>query len=388
MFKKIIRFIKYNTIITAMIAIAFIAVASVMAANEDVKKVIGEEIVERSGVDNTVLLAADLENFDLKMEITGALEDEENFYIDYQYNTLAIKDNVWQEVLVEKQLTVSKASLDGRDLGLYLMEELGEIIDYQLAFLKEVQEKEEEKGVTVVLEKTEYTGLIGLVFNTKTKELSGYEPVVKPEVADSSAPQPSGTMEPTGDGETSDDYSGDLENSAYYEFLINNCLSNGGYWYGGTCNAEAEIIVPVCDSENLDLCVTQELCEGADLYWYDSNDEGNEICNFEEPPHPNPLPPGEGDDEDTADPSICDVDNLDLCIDQDLCEGAGLFWYDSNDDGSEICNLEEPPHPNPLPSGEGGDKDPVTEKTDEEICLEDLGLYWYGGECHLEEEEE
>jgi len=32
---------------------------------------------------------------------------------------------------------------------------------------------------------------------------------------------------------------------------------------------------PVCDSEHLDLCTTQELCERASLYWY------SETCNTE-----------------------------------------------------------------------------------------------------------
>jgi len=189
MLKKIAKFIKYNTLTVVVIAIAFVAVASAMADEDTRNKVIGEEIVEKSGVDNTALLAADLDNFDMEMKITGATEDPPeveggNYYIDYQYKTLAIKDNVWQEVLVKKQMTVSKRSLEGRDLGLYVKEELGEIIDYQLAYLKKVQDSEEEKGRTVVLETTEYTGLIGMVLNTKTKELPGYEPVVKPEVVE------------------------------------------------------------------------------------------------------------------------------------------------------------------------------------------------------------
>jgi hypothetical protein len=345
------KFIKYNTLVAAIVVVAFVAVASVMASSEDVKKIIGEEVVEKSGVDNTVLLAADLENFDLKMEITNVLEDDENYYIDYQYNTLAIKDNVWREVLKREQIIVSKAALDGEDLGLYLMEELGEIIDYQLAFLKEVQEKEEEKGVTVVLEKTEYTGLIGLVFDTKTKELPGYEPVVKPPVAevadtlqddstqsmeltdDSSTPQPFGTMEPT-----DDDY---VEDSYYYEWLIGNCISNGGYWYDSVCNAEEEVI---------------------------ETDDSSA-----------PQPSG------TMEPTICDADNLDLCIDQVLCEDAGLYWYDSNDDGNEVCNILQDDSSAPQPSGTMEPTDEPAEKTDEEICLE-MELYWYEGECHVEEE--
>ena len=184
MLKKIVKFIRYNALVTVVIIIAFVAVASAVADEDTRNKVIGEEVVEKSGVDNSALLATDLDNFDLAMKIVGALEDEENYYINYQYKTLAIKNNVWQEVLYQKQMTVSKESLDGRDLGLYVMEELGEIIDYQLAYLKEVQENEVDKGETRITEVKEYTGLIGLVLDTETKELPGYEPVIKPVVSE------------------------------------------------------------------------------------------------------------------------------------------------------------------------------------------------------------
>ena len=170
--------------VTVVVVIAFVAVASAVADEDTRNKVIGEEVVEKNGVDNTALLAADLDSFDLAMKIVGALEDEDNYYIDYQYKTLAIKDNVWQEVLYQKQMTVSMKSLEGRDLGLYVMEELGEIIDYQLAYLKEVQENEADKGETRITEVKEYTGLIGLVFDTETKELPGYEPIIKPVVSE------------------------------------------------------------------------------------------------------------------------------------------------------------------------------------------------------------
>ncbi|MBU4338066.1 hypothetical protein KKD57_00725, partial [Patescibacteria group bacterium] len=61
MLKKIISFIKYNTFTAIIATVAFVAVASAVASNEGVKnKIIGEEIVEKSGVDNSALLAADL----------------------------------------------------------------------------------------------------------------------------------------------------------------------------------------------------------------------------------------------------------------------------------------------------------------------------------------
>ena len=273
MLKKIAKFIKYNTLAAVIIAIAFVAVASAMADEETRNKVIGEEIVEKSGVDNTALLAADLDNFDMEMKITGAMEDppeieDGNYYIDYQYKTLAIKDNVWQEVLVKKQMVVSKKSLAGRDLGLYVKEELGEIIDYQLAYLKKVQDSEAEKGRTVVLETTEYTGLIGMVLDTKTKELPGYEPVVKPvepEIKEDDgntineefeekdiengkldieeeSPPASPSQEPSLTSPSQGEEKNYPAGAPVWEQMEKNCLNNGGFWYNDTCNAEEEIV--------------------------------------------------------------------------------------------------------------------------------------------------
>ena len=123
MFKKIITFIKYNTFTAIIIAVAFVAVASAVASNEDIKKnVIGEEIVETQGVDNTLLLATDLEEFDLEMKITDVFQDDENYYVDYQFNTLGIQDNVWQEIFNQGQLVVSIESLEVGDLWLYVIE--------------------------------------------------------------------------------------------------------------------------------------------------------------------------------------------------------------------------------------------------------------------------
>ena len=422
MFKKIINFIKYSNVFTIVALVVFVAIASAIASNEDiVDKVLGEEIVETQGVDNTLLLATDLEDFDMEMKITNVTEDtflEEaelpigssasdeksdagNYYIDYQYRTLGIQDDVWQEIFRQKQLVISKTALADRDLGLYVMEELGEIIDYEIAYLKEVQENEEEKGETFVVETTIYTGLIGLVFDTKTKKLPGYELVVKPPVVeetspDDDAPHPNPLPLGEGDGETPDDY---VKDSYYYEWLIGDCLSGGGYWYNSVCNTEPEITDPVCDADNIDLCTTQELCEIAGLYWYD-NDDGNDVCNVEEEDPdgtsaPQPSGTMEPANEDPEDPEItdpvCDADNLDLCTDQDLCEGISLYWYDNNDDGDDVCNISQEGSTQSMEPTDAPaftcDADHPTLCDAEEIC-KDMGLYWYGGECHLEEEAE
>ncbi len=179
--EKIIYFIKYhNAFIIGLVGI-FVVMSSVLAASPQVREaMIGKAIIGRQGIDNSAILIADLDNFDFEMKIKDVFEDEESYHLKYSYKTMGIEQNIWKEIEKEGMLNVVKVAIEGEDLGLYVAEELGEIVDSQLAYLKEVQEKESQKGKTLVQETTKYTALIGLVLDSKTKVLPGYEPVVKP----------------------------------------------------------------------------------------------------------------------------------------------------------------------------------------------------------------
>ncbi|GAG73462.1 unnamed protein product [marine sediment metagenome] len=111
-------------------------------------------------------------------------EDEKNYYVDYAFNTFGIENNVWQSQVRQPQMTISKAALGGQDLGLYVAEEIGEVADYELNYLKEVQTAEREKGMTKLVASVDYTGLIGLILDVKDKILPGYEPVITEEICD------------------------------------------------------------------------------------------------------------------------------------------------------------------------------------------------------------
>jgi hypothetical protein len=391
--QKIIEFVKYHNAFTIVLILALVGAGAVFA-NEDVRDaVIGEEVViETKGLDNSVILAADLEVFDAMMQIIGVTEDAENYFVEYAYQTLAIQDNSWAEFTRQEVLDVSKAALADRDLGLYLIEELGEIVENELALLKEVQEEELAKGKTEIVETIDYTGLIGLVLDAKNKILPGYEPKVF------------GCMDSTANNynpdATQDDESCDYsilgctdtnaknynsmaeknDDSCEYEQLppviepIFGCMdstatnynpsateNNGSCVYpplpvstpsvplahppaltsptpptpiygcmdstamnynpdatedNGSCVYPAPPVdepEDVCDADHLDLCNTQELCQGISLYWYD------DACNTsaEEPPAP-----------------ICDLEHLNLCLTESDCSGVSGFWY------GDACNPE------------------------------------------------
>lgn len=183
MFQKITNFIKYHNSFAIGISLVLVLSFSAMASEDVRNVVIGEEIITEQGIDNLQLLYADLENFNINLKINNVSEDEENYYVDYTFNTIAVRDNIWQPVIKLEKFTVNKNALKNRDLGIYLAEELSEVARGEMAYLKEAQKTERERGMTQIVKTTDYTGLIGLTLDLKNKILPGYEPVIKlPEI--------------------------------------------------------------------------------------------------------------------------------------------------------------------------------------------------------------
>jgi len=177
-----LRFIKYNNAFLIILGIVFLAAGSSFASEKVRDTVIGQTIEEVKGVDNSALLAINLDSLKQEMSIADVAEDEDNYLVSYAFSTFDIKDNIWQNQTKTQTLKVPKDALKGgKDLGLYVQSELAQIMDNQLAYLKDAKEKEQKKGETKIVKTTKYTGLKGLVLNSETKELEGYEPVIKKE---------------------------------------------------------------------------------------------------------------------------------------------------------------------------------------------------------------
>ena len=284
--KNIINFIKYHNAFTIILGLVLLATASVFA-NEDARNtVIGEKVEIQQGIDNSQLLAADLNNFDLTLKITNLSEDEDNYYVNYTYQTLGIRDNVWQPVAEEKTLTVSKNALGNEDLGLYVQKELSEAVAYQLDFLKRVQADESQIGMTKMTASVDYTGLIGVVLDIKNKILSGYTPMITKEVCDNEDNDKDGLIDE------------DLGK-----------ISCGG----GACYREAD----ACVNGISQICVpgtpAMETCDGIDNNCDGRIDEDGICAPPEQPPIENPpvIP----------EPPVCQPA-------EEICDGA-----DNNCDG-------------------------------------------------------
>lgn len=180
--QKITNFFKYNNAFVIILGALFLAAGSSFASETVRDAVIGQTIEEMSGMDNSALLSASLDSLKQEMSIADVSEDEESYYVVYSFSTFDIKDNSWQNQTKNQILKVPKDALNGgKDLGLYIQSELAQVMDGHLAYLKDAQEKEQKKGITKIVKTTKYTGLKGLVLNSETKELDGYEPVIKKE---------------------------------------------------------------------------------------------------------------------------------------------------------------------------------------------------------------
>lgn len=183
--QKLLSFIKYNNAFVIGLVLVLFGGGAIIAASPDTRSAIaGREIVIVQGVDNSRIINADLENFDFQMKINNVTEDAVNYYVDYSFRTIGIESNEWQTITRNLQMTVAKDALAGQDLGLYVQKQLASIADNELAYLKQAQDAEIEKGATQIVRTTDYTGLIGLVLDVKNAVLPGYEPVVKPEPAE------------------------------------------------------------------------------------------------------------------------------------------------------------------------------------------------------------
>lgn len=178
MHKKIIDFIKYNNAFTIGFVICFFGFGISFAASPQLRDGVYSSEETVVSVDNGLIVSTDFDNFNFNLRINSITEDEKNYFVVYSYQTLAIEDGFWQAKELEKNLTVSKEALEGKDLGLYVAEELGENINYEMSYLKKVQKLEKERGESPKIVAVEYSGLIGKLLNPEEKVIEGYNPVI------------------------------------------------------------------------------------------------------------------------------------------------------------------------------------------------------------------
>lgn len=185
-YQKVVHFIKYHNAFTIIFVICFFGFGIGFAAIPEMRDSVYSSEETVVSIDNGLIISADLDSFAFNLRINSVTEDEKNYYAAYSYQTLVVEDGFWQSKEIEKTLTVGKEALGGKDLGLYVAEELGENIGSELSYLKRVQKLEKEKGESQKVVAVEYSGLIGKLLNPKEKVIEGYSPVIAEVVPESS----------------------------------------------------------------------------------------------------------------------------------------------------------------------------------------------------------
>jgi len=182
--KSFTNFLKYNNLVPITLGIIFLGAGGALAANDSTRQAIYSSTETVRTVDNSLMLAANFDNNDVGLRINSITEDEINYYIEYSYKTMIVSDFVWQNDLKKGNMIFSKKSMMDRDLGLYAAEQIGQVIDQNILYLKEVQSKEKKQGLTVKSSVIAYSGLVGKLFDRKEKVFPGYQPVIPPTVAE------------------------------------------------------------------------------------------------------------------------------------------------------------------------------------------------------------
>lgn len=185
---RVVHFFSYHNAVPIAVSIMLLGAGGVFAATNPEAIYSEEESVV--SVDNTYIANKDFDAWTARITIGIVTEDEENYYVAYSLSTIDIVDGVWQDVTKDLTLKVAKGLLgEYGDLGLYVTKQLREVVDGELARLKETQ-KFERRTVTRKTIATEYNGLVGRFLDSTTEELPGYVPVVTPPPAPPPEPDP------------------------------------------------------------------------------------------------------------------------------------------------------------------------------------------------------
>jgi len=176
--RKFVTFLKYNNAIPIAFTVLMVGAASTYAAANP--EVIIEKTEEVISIDNSYIAEINLKKYTPTARIVSVKEDDIFYYVEFDFSTIELKDFVWQDITVRKEIRVEKGGLGPyRDLGLYVTEQLKELIDHELQRLRETQKFEiaqrSEKKVVVA-----YSGLVGGFLSDKVETIKGYKPVVVP----------------------------------------------------------------------------------------------------------------------------------------------------------------------------------------------------------------
>lgn len=176
---RLLHFFQYNNAVPIIFAVVILGAGSAFAATNPEVFIDSQQNVVSP--DTTYIASADVTNFDFQLKITDITEDSDNYYVVYTYRSIGPVEYVWKEYITGGTLTVSHREIEGKDLGIFVARQLGELLAHERTYLREVQVAEKARGASSKVVVTEYSGLIGKFLDTKEEVFPGYVPVVAEE---------------------------------------------------------------------------------------------------------------------------------------------------------------------------------------------------------------
>lgn len=175
--QKISNFIQYNNAFV-LIVVFVLGISGVALGSENIREgvLLGKE--EREiGVDNAILLATDIENWQFEPQILSIETDEEYYYVSYKLKSLAIQGNIWQELWRENLLKFEKNSDRYTNVEDYIVKEIGEVVAHEHQLLKDSKKAALKQGMTQKALVVEYNGLVGRVLNLERRVIPQENPL-------------------------------------------------------------------------------------------------------------------------------------------------------------------------------------------------------------------
>ena len=178
MWKRFLHFVQYNNAFTIILFVLFAGSSVTFAASPDARGAVYASNSQVISVDNAYLLAQDFDTYSFDAEVGAVTEDDEKYYVDYTYRTVELHDGAWMDVHKHGTITAFKKSFVGKDLGLYVAEQLSQVVRGLREDLAGAQKQAQEAGQTKKVVTTLYSGLVGQLLSPDSETFPGYTPVV------------------------------------------------------------------------------------------------------------------------------------------------------------------------------------------------------------------
>ncbi len=187
--RSLLNFLRYHNTVPIILGVLLFGTGVLFAAHPQVRETFFPTDAGPIGPppqpNKNVLLSTDVEDFSMEFQITSVEHLDDLYRVQYTYRTLEVGANGWQITPKSKVLEIYEQTLGHRDVGLYAAEQIGQVMDREVAYLGEVRNQNQ----AIVQAKTEttqqYEALIGKTLNQEDKTFSGYVPVIGEHVKES-----------------------------------------------------------------------------------------------------------------------------------------------------------------------------------------------------------